>query len=124
MITPLLTLALLALSGIASAQAPSATTAREIASLFAALEASGCEFNRNGAWYDASKASKHLQRKYDYLVKKHAVGSAETFIARAASESSMTGRAYQVRCPRKEAVESRAWFQNQLLEYRKANGYP
>ncbi|MCY7312732.1 MAG: DUF5329 domain-containing protein [Pseudoxanthomonas sp.] len=124
MIKPLLTLALLALSGIASVQAPSATTAREIASLFAALEASGCEFNRNGAWYDAFKASEHLQRKYDYLVKKHAAGSAETFIALAASESSMTGQPYKVRCPGKEAVDSRAWFQNQLLEYRTAKGHP
>lgn len=114
-------LALLAICSIASAQAPSATTAREINSLFISLEASGCEFNRNGSWYSASKASEHLKRKYDYLVKKHPVDSAESFIARTATESSMSGKAYQVRCPGKATVDSKVWFQDQLLHFRKAH---
>ena len=114
-------LALLTVCSIASAQAPSSTTAREITSLFTSLEASGCEFNRNGSWYTAPKASEHLRRKYDYLTKKHLVDSAESFIARAATESSMSGKAYQVRCPGKATIDSKVWFQAQLLQYRKAH---
>ena len=114
-------LGLFAVCSIATAQAPSSTTAREITSLFTSLETSGCEFNRNGSWYTAAKASEHLKRKYDYLAKKHLVDSAESFIARAATESSMSSKAYQVRCPGKATVESNVWFQAQLLQYRKAH---
>ena len=115
-------LAPLAASTIVSAQVPSSMVAREIASLFTSLETSGCEFNRNGSWYNAAKASDHLKRKYDYLAKKHLADSAEQFIARAATESSMSGKSYQVRCPGKATVDSKVWFQDQLLHYRKAHG--
>ena len=118
----LFALALLAAPTIASAQTPSSMAAREIGSLFTSLETSGCEFNRNGSWYNAAKASEHLKRKYDYLAKKHLADSAELFIARAATESSMSGKAYQVRCPSKAPVDSKVWFQDQLLHYRKAHG--
>ncbi len=111
-------LLLLVAFGIASAHAPSAATTREIASLFASLTTSGCEFNRNGTWYSAAKAADHLKRKYDYLLRKDLVDSAESFIARAAAESSRSGKAYQVRCPGKAALDSKAWFQNELLRYR------
>ena len=117
-----LSIVLLAAFGIASAQTPSSTTTREITSLFTSLETSGCEFNRNGSWYNATKATEHLKRKYDYLIKKHLVDSAESFIARAATESSMSGKAYQVRCPGKATVDSKVWFQDQLLHYRKGHG--
>ena len=113
---------MLFLFGIASAQTPATATSREITSLFTTLQASGCEFNRNGSWYNATKASEHLKRKYDYLVKKNLVDSTESFIARAATESSMSGKAYQVRCPGKAAVDSKAWFQDQLLNYRRGHG--
>ncbi len=119
MIKSQLTLAFLIAFGLASAQTPTASTTREITSLFTSLETSGCEFNRNGSWYNATKASEHLKRKYDYLVKKHLVDSAESFIARAATESSMSGKAYQVRCPGKATVDSKVWFQGQLLHFRK-----
>ena len=122
MIKPQLALALLAAFGLASAQTPSASTAGEIASLFKSLETSGCEFNRNGSWYNATKASAHLKRKYDYLVRNHLVDSAESFIARAATQSSMSGRAYQVRCAGKAPVASQAWFQGQLLHFREEHG--
>lgn len=115
-------LALLTVYSIASAQAPSSTAAREIASLFTSLETSGCEFNRNGSWYNAAKASEHLKRKYDYLIKKHLADSAELFIAHGAAESSMSGKTYQVRCPGEATVDSQVWFQDQLLRYRKAHG--
>ena len=116
------TLLMLAAFGAAAAQTPSAVTAREITSLFTSLETSGCEFNRNGSWYNAAKASDHLKTKYEYLAKKHLVDSAESFIARGATESSMSGKPYQVRCPGKATVDSNVWFQGQLLHYRKEHG--
>ena len=31
------------------------------------LEASGCEFNRNGSWYTPTEAKSHLLRELKYL---------------------------------------------------------
>ena len=94
--------------------APSPQAAREIAGLMDALSSSRCEFNRNGAWHDAARARAHLQRKYDYLLKKNLVDTAEQFIDRAASRSSISGKAYRVRCPGKAEQDSAAWFRAQL----------
>lgn len=109
---------ILLLPCIALAQAPSAATAREIEQLFTALETSGCEFNRNGSWHDASKAGAHLRRKYDYLLKRDLVGSTETFIERAASQSSFSGKPYLVRCGKTGPVRSRSWFLEKLAGLR------
>ena len=40
----------------------------------------------------------HLQRKYDYLLKKSLVDTSEQFIQRAASKSSVSGKPYRVKC--------------------------
>ena len=82
-----------------------------------ALSESGCRFQRNGSWHDATEARAHLQRKYDYLLKKGKVDSAEQFIERAASASSMSGRAYRVRCNGKEQ-DAAIWFDGQLKRLR------
>jgi hypothetical protein len=82
-----------------------------------ALARSGCQFERNGSWYGAAEARVHLQRKYDYLLKKQQVDTAEQFIQRAASQSSMSGRAYRVKCQGKEQDAS-AWFGGQLQNIR------
>ena len=82
-----------------------------------ALAASGCRFQRNGNWYDASEARAHLQRKYDYLLKNDKVDTTEQFIDRAASRSSMSGRAYRVKCGGREQDAS-AWFELQLKRLR------
>ncbi|MEG1680763.1 MAG: DUF5329 family protein, partial [Stenotrophomonas sp.] len=60
----------LALIALPATAAPSAATQREITGLMHALETSGCRFQRNGTWYDAVAARGHLQRKYDYLLKR------------------------------------------------------
>ena len=50
------------------AAVPLSSAARaEIEGLMSRLEASGCEFNRNGTWYTAAEAASHLQRKAKYL---------------------------------------------------------
>ena len=98
--------------------APSAKARQEIAGLMQALGASRCEFNRNGSWYDATRARAHLQRKYDYLLKKDLVDSAEQFIDRAASRSSFSGKAYRVRCPGRSEQDAAGWFRDQLQRLR------
>ena len=86
--------------------------------MFSALRESNCEFSRNGSWYNAQKASEHLQRKYDYLLKKKLVTSTESFIELAATKSSMSGKAYQVRCGKAAPVSSQSWFTSKLTGLR------
>ena len=105
--------ALLTLSAAVQA-APTAQAKREIQGLMDALSTSSCEFQRNGTWHGRDEARKHLQRKYDYLLKKDLVDTAEQFIERAASKSSISGRAYQVRCPGQPAQPAAAWFKAKL----------
>ena len=105
---------LLVFAGSAFAQTPSAKTTQEVGQLFAALKQSNCEFSRNGTWYNAEKASEHLQRKYDYLLKKRLVTTTESFIDLAATKSSMSGKPYQVRCGKTSPVSSSSWFKSQL----------
>jgi len=116
----ILVLALL-IPSAASAQAPSSATKQEIGQLFAALRQSNCEFSRNGIWYNAQKASDHLQRKYDYLLKKKLVTSTESFIELGASKSSMSGKPYQVRCGQAQPVPSAIWFSNTLKAIRSSS---
>lgn len=92
----------------------------EVAHLFAHLQQSGCQFNRNGSWYGAGEAVAHLQKKFDYLQKKKLVASAEDFIARAATESSVSGKPYLVKCGAAAAVPSATWFRAELEKYRHA----
>ena len=118
--TLLLGLAAVLLSPMAGA-APSAQARAEIAKLIAVLGQSRCQFQRNGSWHDPAQARAHLQRKYDYLLKKDKVDNAEQFIARAASRSSLSGRAYRVKCGNVEQASS-AWFLSQLQRLRHTAG--
>ena len=113
-----LALALIA-PGVALA-APSDTARREIAGLIGALDGSSCRFQRNGDWHDARNATAHLRRKYDYLRKRDLAPTAEAFVERAASRSSLSGKAYRVQCGRAPAQDSQAWFLAALTEIRAA----
>lgn len=112
---------LMALASIASTAraTPPPPAAREIEQLIAALGASGCEFQRNGRWHDAAHAQAHLRKKYAWLRKRDLVDSAEDFIQGAGSKSSVTGRAYLVRCPGRPAVTSGAWLRARLVQIRR-----
>lgn len=92
---------------------------REIAHLLSYLQQSGCDFNRNGSWHATEEAVGHIQKKYEYLLKKNLVSSAEDFIDRAASESSMSGKPYLVRCGAHSPASSATWFKAELTRYRK-----
>ena len=95
----------------------------EIEILLSRLAASGCEFKRNGSWHTAAEAQAHLHRKLEYLVDKGAVASTEQFIERAASRSSISGRAYLVRCGSQAPVASGAWLRAELQAMRSAAGH-
>ncbi len=105
-----------------SLAAPAAAPVRgEIDALLAALQASNCEFQRNGSWYAAAEAKTHLLRKLEYIEKRSTLPSTEKFIELAASSSSASGRAYEVRC--NGAVQPSAqWFGKQLQKIRAPGG--
>jgi hypothetical protein len=107
----------LVMAGSANAQLPAAARA-EIDALLSGLASSGCEFNRNGTWYDAVTAKSHLLRKLEYLEKKSALQTTEQFISLAASSSSTSGKPYQVRCGNAAAVDSGEWMRNRLKALR------
>ncbi len=84
----------------------------EINSLIAAVAESGCTFIRNGKEYDAHEAEQHLQLKYR-RGRKHAK-TAEQFISRLASQSSMSRKPYYMQCAGEPAQPSGDWLTNRL----------
>jgi Family of unknown function (DUF5329) len=109
---------LLAATADSASAAPSEAARREIGALIGALDGSSCRFQRNGSWHDAAEARAHLQRKYDYLLKKDKVDTAEQFIERAASQSSISGKAYRIACPGQPEQTAAAWFGARLQALR------
>ena len=101
--------------------AEDARTRDEVVHLLDYLGRSGCQFNRNGTWYDAQKARAHLEEKYAYLQKRDLVPDAQAFITRAATASSMSGKAYEVRCGTAQPVPSARWLGDELQRYRAAH---
>ena len=110
----------LACALIASAgAAPLPPAARaEVDALLTRLQASGCEFNRNGSWYGGADARAHLLKKLEVLEGKDMVATTEQFIARGASSSSMSGTPYLVRCAGQAPVESAKWLTGELQAVR------
>lgn len=118
--------ALVALSLAAVVHAePLAPAARaEIDALLGKLAASGCQFNRNGSWHSAVEAKAHLLSKLGYLERKDLVQTAEQFIERGASGSSVSGKPYLVKCGNAEAVPSQRWLTAELQALRGAAKSP
>lgn len=112
--------ALLMLGGVLTVQAaPLPAPARaEVDALLTRLQTSGCEFNRNGSWYAGAEAKAHLLKKLDYLEGKDMVSTAEQFIERGATASSMSGKPYLVRCAGKAPVEGAVWLRAELQRVR------
>ena len=99
---------------------PPAPAVAEISYLLTAMGASGCEFYRNGSWYDSPTAQAHLQGKYARLVSMDRIRTAEDFIDQAATRSSLSGKAYAVRCGQEASISSSSWLYGLLLRYRGA----
>lgn len=94
------------------------TIRAEIDALFKQLQVSGCQFNRNGTWYSGTEAQSHLTNKLHYFENKNMIKSTEDFIQLAASTSSSSGKAYQVKCGNHPATESKVWLLEQLKNQR------
>jgi len=91
------------------------STAQEIQHLFEFISQSDCIFIRNHTEYPAKEARDHMQTKYDYA--KRWVNSAEQFIERIATKSSISGNRYQVRC-QGQLLYSDNWLKQELERYR------
>jgi hypothetical protein len=116
--TILLCVTLLTAGASSWAAAPSTAAQTEIEHLLAFVTHSGCQFNRNGTWYPAPEASAHLAEKERYLAEHGQIASAEDFIAKAATKSSMTGKPYTVRCGSEPAIASDEWLTAELRRLR------
>ena len=97
---------------------PPPTVQTEIEYLLQHIEMSGCSFYRNGSWYDGAHARAHLRAKYDYLAAKQLVATAEDFIDKAATKSSVSGKPYKIRCADGAEVESGPWLRQVLAQHR------
>jgi hypothetical protein len=85
-----------------------------VAGLLRSVATSGCQMERNGELHDAQAAAEHLRTK---LERSGYPGmSADLFIDRVASGSTLSGRPYRVLCPGKPAVDSRVWLRARLSE--------
>jgi Family of unknown function (DUF5329) len=60
-----------------------------------------------------------LSAKYDALTASDQRRTAEDFIEKAASTSSISGRPYQIRCRGSAPVQTNQWFSEALARYRK-----
>lgn len=111
--------ALLALhAGVANA-APDARAQQEIAALLAFVGQSHCSFIRNGKSYGADQAQSHLADKFHYLLRMDKVSTAEDFIDRAGTQSSLSGEPYLVVCDGKQQT-SAAWLRDELQRLRQS----
>jgi hypothetical protein len=106
----------------AARAAPPPAAEVEINHLLGLIENSGCEFFRNGTWYDSQRAAAHLRAKYQALAANGKIETAEDFIDKAASSSSMSGQAYLIRCGGTAPMTTRQWFSAALVRYRGASG--
>jgi len=83
-----------------------------IDALLAAIESSGCEFERNGSRYAAREGAEHLRMKLERAGER--VQTAREFIEGIASGSSQSGRPYLVHCAGHGPQRSRDWLGERL----------
>ena len=115
-----LAISLCMLSGLAvAATAPARQVKNEIMHLLEFVQRSPCEFNRNGTWSSGHDARLHLEMKYSHLAKRGLISKAEDFIANAATQSSISGHPYQIRCQDGKNISSSSWLTEELQRYRK-----
>ncbi len=96
---------------------PPMNTQIEVNFLLGYVDGSGCQFYRNGSWYDSKAAEEHLRDKYNYLFK-YQIYTAEDFIEKAATKSSFSGKPYGVKCSDGVARTSNQWLHDELARFR------
>jgi uncharacterized protein DUF5329 len=113
--------AALPLAALAQPAPMSARTQAEIRHLFSYISQSGCRFERNGGWADTGAARDHVEMKYQYLRERGMIASAEDFIDKAASRSSLSGKDYLVQCPGSGAISTGGWLRTELDRFRRGS---
>ena len=109
----LVLVALLALSPVAAF----AASRPEIDALIVRVEhAQGVVFIRNGSEHSAVEAAAHLRRKF--AAADGRITTAEQFIDKLGTRSSMTGIAYRVRLADGREIDSATWLRQLLREVR------
>ena len=96
----------------------------EVDFLLGYVEGSGCDFYRNGTWNDPKTAQAHLRDKYRYLAARNLINTTEDFIEKVATQSSLTGQPYKVRCRDGATVTSNQWLHAELARFREFNKKP
>jgi hypothetical protein len=91
---------------------------REIEQLLGFVGNSGCDFIRNGKRHESGEAESHLRMKYSKA--RRYIDDAQDFIDRIASESSWSGKPYQVQCPEQPPRNSGPWLHAALQDIRTA----
>ena len=118
-----LTMGSILLLGLLSAPgahaAPPTNVQIEVNFLLGYVEGSGCAFNRNGSWHDSKAAQVHLREKYKYLMARNLINNTEDFIENAATQSSFSGKPYEVKCNDGPTVTSNQWLRDELARLRK-----
>ena len=103
---------------------PPITVQVEVDFLLGYVEGSGCEFYRNGTWHDSKAAQAHLRDKYRYLAARGLINSTEDFIEKVATQSSLSGEPYRVKCQDGAAVTTNQWLRVELVRFRTFNKRP
>jgi hypothetical protein len=97
----------------ASAESPAKD---EIDHLLNFVAASSCTFVRNGSEYPPDQAREHLAGKYKFAGSR--ISTAEEFIKYLATQSSMSGELYHVKCNKTDGLAG-VWLTDELNRYRK-----
>ena len=112
----------IALALLLPATSSAADTEAEVEYLLNTIGESDCTFIRNGKRHDAADAEDHLRMKYRRG--KRYAPTAEKFIERLASASSMSKKPYFIDCPGADAVPTGEWLTAQLHDYRDGSDDP
>jgi Family of unknown function (DUF5329) len=110
---------LLLLLFLLSGNAALASENEEIQYLLSFIGASDCIFIRNGDEHPSKEASEHLEMKYNHVKKR--IQTAEDFIDKIASKSSLSRRQYTVRC-NEVIFPTKRWLEEALVSHRTSTG--
>lgn len=102
--------------GLVTLPAHAETMDEEIDFLLNTVGQSDCTFTRNGKSYPAADAQKHLQTKRKRG--KRYYSTADEYIEKLASKSSMSGKPYSIQCGEEAEQPSGEWFAALLAKYR------
>jgi Family of unknown function (DUF5329) len=104
-----------------SANSVLASGNKEIQYLLSFISSSDCIFIRNGDEHSPQKAREHLEMKYNYAKKR--IHTAEDFIDKVATKSSLSRKLYTVRCG-EVIIPTGQWLTRSLESYRASSEIP